>query len=276
VKPKFSFIWQRARNGARHKQCGTAAFLATLLLLQALLVMCLPNDGELKTSAGTPPDLAFMRLASLDEAPLAGYATTLYLQAFDAQAGAQLPLRLADFRTIRAWLELAFALNPKSGYPLMLGAFEYAETAHLQDELLHPLTPQAPAMLDFVERGFRADPGAHWPWLVHACWISRYRLHDDQRASAEAKLLRNAPNAAGIPQWARELDLFLTPPNHPISAQLGLPTRSHASPEGASPGQVRPAAAGEPLAVRADARSRNAIDTLLWTSFTSSSVQTFR
>jgi len=179
---------------------------------------------------------------------------------------------LADFRTIRAWLELAFALNPKSGYPLMLGAFEYAETAHLQDELLHPITPEAPAILDFVERGFRADPGAHWPWLVHACWIARYRLHDNERASAEAQLLRNAPNAAGIPQWARELDLFLTAPNDPISAQLGFPPRS----DGARPGPMRPAAAGGPFAVRANARSRNAIDALLWTSFTSSPVQTFR
>ncbi|HXY21991.1 MAG TPA: hypothetical protein VEI29_04860 [Burkholderiaceae bacterium] len=276
MKPEFSFIWQRLCNSASHKQCGSAAFLATLLLLQALLVMRLPNDGELKTSAGTPPDLAFMRLASLDEAPLAGYATALYLQAFDAQAGAQLPLRLADFRTIRTWLELAFALNPKSGYPLMLGAFEYAETAYLQDELLHPVTPQAPAILDFVERGFRADPGAHWPWLVHACWIARYRLHDEQRASAEAQLLRNAPNAAGIPQWARELDLFLTPSNDPISAQREFPARSDGSPESAGPAPLRPAATGGPLAVGVDARSRNAIDVLLWTSFTSSSVQTLQ
>jgi len=154
---------------------------------------------------------------------LAGYATALRLQVFDAQAGAQLSLRLADFRSIRAWLELSFALNPKSGYPLMLGAFEYAETAHLQDDLLRPESPEAPAILDFVERGFRANPAAHWRWLVHACWVARYRLHDDQRAAAEAQLLRNAPIGAGIPQWARELDWFLVPRKDTIRAQFGSP-----------------------------------------------------
>lgn len=253
-----------------------AALLGVLLVLQVLLVMRLPNDAALQASAGTPPSLAFMRLASLDEAPLAGYATALYLQAFDAQAGSQLPLRLADFRSIRAWLELAFALNPKSGYPLMLGAFEYAETAHMQDELLRPENSEASAILDFVERGFRANPTAHWRWLVQACWVARYRLHDDQRAATEAQLLRNAPVGAGIPQWARELDLFLVPQKDPISAQLGAPSRSDSGAAGVGFGNARPLAATRQSVLPADARSRNAMQALLSTSFASSPVQTIR
>lgn len=238
--------------------------------------MRLPNQGQVHTSAGAPPDLTFLRLASLGEARLAGYTTALYLQAFDAQAGAQLPLRLADFRSIRAWLELAFALNPKSGYPLMLAAFEYVEAASLQDEMLHPAMPEASAILDFVERGFRADPAAHWRWLVHACWIARYRLHDDQRAATEAQLLRNAPAAADIPQWARELDLFLTPSKDPISAQLGLPARSDARPADASLNPLLPLAAASQSAYRSNARSRNAIEPLLSTLSASIPIQTFR
>ncbi|HXY21421.1 MAG TPA: hypothetical protein VEI29_01965, partial [Burkholderiaceae bacterium] len=241
-----------------------------------LLVMRLPNNGELKPSAGTPPGLTFMRLASLDDAWLAGYATVLHLQAFDAQAGAQLPLRLADFRSIRAWLELAFALNPKSGYPLMLGAFEYAETAHLQDELRHPERPEAPAILDFVERGFRADPAAHWRWLVHACWVARYRLHDDQRAAAEAQLLRNAPFGAEIPEWARELDLFLVPQKDAIRARFGSPSSSGRDAAVFDPSHVRHWAESEQSFFPAETRSRNAIEALLSTSFVSSSLQTVR
>jgi len=212
--------------------------LACLLALQILLALHIPNSGRLKTAVGAPPTLTAVRLASLDDGPLAGYAISLFLQAFDAQAGAQLPLRSADFRSIRAWLELAFALNPQSGYALMLGAVDYAETAHLHDELVHSAIPQAPAILDFVERGFRADPAAHWRWLVHAFWVARYRLHDDQRASAEAQLLRNAPPEAGIPQWARELDLFLPPPKEPITARLALPQRLASRELASEPGEL--------------------------------------
>ncbi len=238
--------------------------------------MRLPNDRELQTSAGVPPNLDFVRIASLDEAPLAGYAAALYLQAFDAQAGAQLPLRLADFRSIRAWLELAFVLNPKSGYPLMLGAFEYAEAAHLQDELLHPMTPEAPAIFDFVERGFRANPAANWRWLVQACWVARYRLHDNQRAAAEAQMLRTAPIAAGIPQWARELDLFLVPLKDPFSAQLRFPLPSDNGKAVARTDHAQHLAADSQSVLWGDPRSRNAFEALLSTSSASSPIQTIR
>lgn len=183
--------------------------LAVLLVLQLAVALRAPETWHLEASAGTAPPAAIVRIASLDEPALAGYASALYLQGYDAQAGALLPLRTADFPAIRSWLGLAFNLNPHSSYPLMLAAFDYSETAHLQDEMLHAASPQAPAMLDFVETGYRADPGAHWRWLAHAAWVSRYVLHDDQRALAEAHLLRAAPAGADIPEWARELDTFV-------------------------------------------------------------------
>lgn len=183
--------------------------LAALLGLQMWLALRAPDTWHLEVSAGTAPPPAALRLASLDEPVLAAYASALYLQGYDAQAGALLPLRSADFPAIGSWLELAFALNPHSSYPVMLAAFDYSEMAHLQDELRHAAVPQAPAILDFVERCYRADPGAHWRWLAHAAWVSRYVLHDNARALAEAHLLRSAPASADIPEWARELDTFV-------------------------------------------------------------------
>ena len=183
--------------------------LAVLLGLQVALALRAPDTWHLEVSAGTAPPPAALRVASLDEPLLAGYASALYLQGYDAQAGAMLPLRSADFPAIRTWLELAFALNPHSSYPVMLAAFDYSETAHLQDEMRHAALPEAPAILDFVERSYRADPGAHWRWLAHAAWVARYVLHDNARALAEAHLLRAAPATANIPEWARELDTFV-------------------------------------------------------------------
>jgi len=196
--------------------------LAVLLVLQVVVALAAPETWRLEASPGVAPPVAAMRLASLDEPALAGYGSSLYLQSYDAQAGALLPLRTADFPAIRAWLELSFALNPHSSYPVMLAAFDYSETAHLQDALEHARQPQAPAILDFVERSFRADPGAHWRWLAHAAWVSRYVLHDDARALTLAHLLRTAPAAADIPQWARELDTFVLGRQDPMDARRAL------------------------------------------------------
>jgi len=196
--------------------------LAMLLALQIVVAMRAPETWRLEASPGAAPPAAAVRLACLDETVLAAYGSALYLQGYDAQAGALLPLRTADFPAIRGWLELSFALNPHSSYPVMLAAFDYSETAHRQDALRGASVPQAPAILDFVERSFRADPGVHWRWLAHAAWVSRYVLHDDARALAQAHLLRTAPPAADIPQWARELDTYVLGRQDPTDARRAL------------------------------------------------------
>lgn len=205
MKQRWQQFWRPAQRLARPLPAAWLA-LAGLLLLQGLLNARIPQHWGLERCAGAPPDPDLVRLLSLGETQLAGYATALSVQGFDAQAGALLPLPSADLRATRAWLQLAFALNPKSGYPLMLAAFDYARAARVQDVLQHSPQPQAPAMLQFVEQGFRADPAVHWPWLVQALWVARFDLHDEKRALAEAQMLRNSPASAGIPQWARELD----------------------------------------------------------------------
>ena len=207
---------------ARTRMRAAWSALAALLALQVVVARHAPETWRLENSAGRAPPAAAMRIASLDEPVLAGYVSALYLQGYDAQAGALLPLRTADFPAIRGWLELAFTLNPHSSYPVMLAAFDYSETAHLQDELAHASVPQAPAILDFVERSFQAEPGAHWRWLAHAAWVSRYVLHDDTRAMAEARLLRAAPPGADIPPWARELDTFVLGRHDPMEARRAL------------------------------------------------------
>jgi hypothetical protein len=212
----------RAGAGGSGARIRLWAAFAVLLAMQVLLALRAPENWHLEASPGTPPAPGVLRLASLDEPILAAYATDLVLQGYDAQAGALLPLRSADFPAIRQWLELAFALNAHSSYPLMLAAFDYAETAHAQDELRPYGPPQAPAILDFVERGFRADPAAHWRWLAHAAWVSRYVLHEDARAMAEAHLLRAAPASANIPAWARELDTYVLGRKDGIDARRAL------------------------------------------------------
>ncbi|HYA66941.1 MAG TPA: hypothetical protein VEE84_09635, partial [Burkholderiaceae bacterium] len=49
---------------------------AALLALQAVWSMHLDNDSALQSSPGAPPGVTALRLASLDESALAGYATS--------------------------------------------------------------------------------------------------------------------------------------------------------------------------------------------------------
>jgi len=240
--------------------------LAALLAVQVVVALRAPDTWHLEASVGTPPAPAVLRLASLDEPALAAYGTDLYLQGYDAQAGALLPLRTADYPAIRAWLQVAFDLNPHSSYPLMLAAFDYSETAHLQDAMTHAAAPQAPAILDFVERGYRADPAAHWRWLAHAAWVSRYVLHDDARALAEAHLLRIAPPAAAIPEWARELDTYVLGRRDPIDARRAL-LGGLAAGSGGTPAQDLERLAGRISSMEtlpgSKAPNRDAIDALI-------------
>lgn len=206
-----------------------AAFLA-LLALQAAWSSHLDNDSALQPSPGGPPGVMALRVASLDEPQFAGYATSLYIQGFDAQAGALLALRAADTASICAWLERAFELNPHSGYPLMLASFDYAEPAHARDEIRAARADAsasveesvAPKLLDFVERAYAVDPARHWRWLAHASWLAHYVLHDSARAMREARLLRDAPASASVPRWARELDSFVLRRQDPQEAQEAL------------------------------------------------------
>ena len=196
---------------------------AALLILQAAWSTHLANDSALESSPGPAPGVWALRLASLDEPALAGYATNLYLQGFDAQAGALLSLRLADAAAICDWLERAYEINPHSGYALMLAAFDYAKPAHVHDEAakadpaVRGEPAAAPRLLDLVECAFLEDPARHWRWLAHASYVARYGLHDDERALRYARRLQQAPLAAAIPRWARELDSFVL--NRPDAGQ---------------------------------------------------------
>jgi len=212
------------RIAVRH---ALALGFAVLLALQALWSGHLGNDSALETSPGAPPGMTTLRLASLDEPALAGYAANLYLQGFDAQAGALLSLRLADAQAIYAWLERAYAINPRSGYALMLAAFDYAKPAHLHDEASlsqgeSAVEPVAPRLLDLVERAFADDPARHWRWLAHASYVARFALHDDERALRYARRLREAPAEASVPRWARELDSFVLNRPDATDAQRAL------------------------------------------------------
>ena len=145
------------------------------------------------------PAAAALRVLSLGDPVLGAKVLMLWLLGFDQQPGVSLPYRSLDYARVRDWLALALALDPRAQYPLLAASRLYAEVAD---------PARSRVMLDFVEASFDADPARRWPWLAHAVFLAQHRLHDPDRALRYARRLAEAP-AAGIPGWARLLQIFV-------------------------------------------------------------------
>lgn len=176
------------------------AAIAALACLQAWASAHWPRDWQRDTSPGEPPSVAAASIATLGEPIAAGYALTLYTQAFDAQAG--MAVRIADLDTsaIRRWLDRALDLDPATGYPLLLAARVYAEAFPREE---------ARGMIEMVHRRFLEDPRSRWRWLAHSVHVARHVVNDPELALQLARSLRLHANGPGIPAWVRQAEALL-------------------------------------------------------------------
>jgi hypothetical protein len=178
--------------------------------LAAKVVLALALGAQVAWHAGTPapvaraaalappPDIAWLRLASLGEPIAFGHALTLYLQAFDNQPGISIPYAELDYGLVEAWLARALELDPGSQYPLMMAA-------HLYGQVLDEARQRR--MLEFVRREFVKDPNRRWRWLAHAALVAKHRLKDMPLALRYAEeITRHAGAALG---WARQMRIFI-------------------------------------------------------------------
>ena len=176
------------------------AALGAALALQILWQALRPAPPLGGTDLPPAPSVAATRLASFGEAPAAARLLMLYVQAFDLGGGNELPYRRLDYRRLADWLGVSLALDPRSEYPLFLGARVYTEVPDPQRVRL---------MLDFVEREFQADPDRRWPWLAHAALIAKHRLHDLPLALRYAEEVDRLARGGDVPSWARQMRIFI-------------------------------------------------------------------
>jgi hypothetical protein len=147
-----------------------------------------------------PPSTSVLRAMSLgDPIPLA-QLMTLYLQAFDNQPGISIPFLDLDYGKVEAWLQRILELDPRGQYPLMMASQLYAEV---------PDERKQRQMLEFVYREFLADPDRRWPWLAHATIMAKHRIHDLPLALRYAQALAEKGTGPGVPNWARQMRIFL-------------------------------------------------------------------
>ncbi|HXA35218.1 MAG TPA: hypothetical protein VNW26_02700 [Steroidobacteraceae bacterium] len=149
---------------------------------------------------GAPPPAAVIRAATLGEDVFAGYLVNLYLQNFNVHLGSVTAIAAIDRSSVIRWLDLATALDPDTGYPLLLASRHFAETGTPAERRM---------MLEWVYRRFEERPNERWPWLVHAVFVARHVLNDDALAASYAAALRVQVVDPKAPSWVRQMELLL-------------------------------------------------------------------
>jgi hypothetical protein len=179
-----------------------AVMAALVVALGAQLVWHGRQPGPVAAASELPPppSVALLRVAAVGEEPALARLLVLWLQAFDNQPGISIPFRNLDYRRVAAWLERALVLDPRSRYPLLSAARIYAEV---------PDPERRRIMLEFVERQFLLSPETRWPWMAHAVFIAKHRLHDLPLALRLARMLREYTAPGAAPGWARQMELFV-------------------------------------------------------------------
>ncbi len=147
-----------------------------------------------------PPTIETLNVLSLGDPVALSKLTMLWLQAHDNQPGISIPFRQLDYTVLTHWLETILALDPRSQYPLLSAVRVFGEV---------PVPEKQRQMLSLVEREFHKDPNHRWPWLAHAAFIAKHRLKDQQLALKFAKALATEATGKNVPNWAKQMQIFL-------------------------------------------------------------------
>ena len=148
----------------------------------------------------TPPSEQVLRLAALGDGVALAKGLMLWLQAFDWQAGSQVPYRELDYARVTTWLTRILALDSGGQYPLMAASRIYADINDLD---------RVRIMLAFVHENYLADPNRRWPWLAHATLLAKHRLKDLPLARQYAAALQRNTTAPDVPIWVKQMEPFI-------------------------------------------------------------------
>ncbi len=176
------------------------ATLAVSLALQIGWKAGQRPDPPAASDLPAAPREKVLRLAALGEPETAARLGMLYLQSFDFHAGNRIAYRELDYGRLIEWLDALLALDPRSQYPLFSAARIYAEV---------PDEARQRRMLEFIHRQFLADPETRWPWMAHAALVAKHRLNDLPLARRYAQAVERMTRSAGIPLWARQMEIFI-------------------------------------------------------------------
>ena len=175
-------------------------FLAAALVSQLALKALESRPDAKGADLPQAPPIAALRLASLGEPIAAANLLSLYLQAFDTQPGISIPFKDLDYDRVEGWLIRILELDPPGQYPLLMASQIYSQV---------PDEKKQRQMLDLAYRQYLLDPNQRWRWLAHAAIMAKHRLHDLGLALRYARAINQHATSAEVPNWARQMHIFV-------------------------------------------------------------------
>ena len=173
---------------------------AAALAAQIVLKSAEPRPAATALDLPDTPPRAALRLAAMGEPIATANMLSLYLQAFDTQPGISIPFKDLDYDKVESWLTSILDLDPPGQYPLMMASQIYAQVPDMQKQR---------QMLDLTYRKFSIDPNRRWRWLAHAAIMAKHRLHDPALALRYARALSEHATASSVPDWAKQMHIFV-------------------------------------------------------------------
>jgi len=170
-----------------------------LILQTGLQRDLMKQSGEFR-QLPEPPEAGQVRLISLSDTVALARITMLWLQSFDTQPGISVSFKQLDYARVISWLDLILELDPKGQYPLLAASRVYAE---VNDE------GRQRKMLEFVHARFLEDPNRRWPAMAQAVYVARHRLKDMDLALEYARDLSTHATARNIPQWIKQMQIYV-------------------------------------------------------------------
>jgi hypothetical protein len=176
------------------------ALLAAALATQLAWKAAEPHPTATALDLPEAPPSAALRLAALGEPIATANLLSLYLQAFDTQPGTSIPFKDLDYAKVEKWLTRILELDPPGQYPLLMASQVYSQV---------PDESKQREMLDLAYREFLHDPNRRWRWLGHAAIMAKHRLNDLDLALRYARAINQYATSSDVPDWAKQMHLFL-------------------------------------------------------------------
>ncbi|MEZ5445666.1 MAG: hypothetical protein R3F45_07800 [Gammaproteobacteria bacterium] len=191
--------------GARERSVAAVPLSVLAVLPLALAAQLywhhgLPAPSAAATELAPPPPQPVLEVAAAGDRTSFAKVLMLRLQAFDNQPGISIPFRALDYGRVIAWLGAILRLDERASYPLLAAARLYGEVSEPAKQRM---------MLEFVHEEFLKDPNRRWPWMAHAVFVARHRLHDMPLALRYADALATHVTDPRVPSWVTQMSIFV-------------------------------------------------------------------
>ena len=184
----------------QHKDYTLLAVIFAVLLCGLISYFVYPFRSEWP---GVPPaPKVHQALAyGLGDTQFSYRVVTLMLQHRGDIGGRVTSLKDYNYRHVRDWLELSYALDSRANWAPSLAAYYFSATQRKSD---------IKYLVDYLAKvGNTPTEGQErWRWLAHAVYLSRFVLNDQERALRFAQDLSN--NATpDMPIWTKHMPAYV-------------------------------------------------------------------